>query len=343
MVNSGCKLMYKFNVLRDAPLNIYFLPCPMAPSQPPFTAIIFDIGDVLFHWSADTRTSISSKTLRSILNSPTWFDYERGRLSEHDCYATISNEFNVDPADVRDAFDQARKSLRANNDFMGFIRELKAQANGNLRVYAMSNISLPDWDALRMKPADWEIFDDIFTSGAVGERKPNLAFYRHVITATGLQPRQTIFVDDKLENVLSARSLGFTGIVFDDPSGVKRTLLNLFGDPVQRGGEFLVRNAGKLGSTTKTTSRHESITVDENFAQLLILEVTGNRCVSFFQKKVFFFFYRNNGFFVTRALVNLVEHPRTWNFFKGAVDVSNRSSHFYIKYLLWGPSQAKVN
>jgi FMN phosphatase YigB (HAD superfamily) len=291
----------------------------MTPSQPPFTAIVFDIGDVLFQWSPDTKTSISSKTLHSILNSPTWFDYERGRLSEHDCYVAISKEFNVDTSDVRNAFDQARKSLQANHDFMGLVRELKAQANGRLQVYAMSNISLPDWDVLRTKPADWEIFDDIFTSGAVGERKPNLAFYRHVIAATELQPRRTIFVDDKLENVLSARSLGFTGIVFDDPSEVKRALRNLIGDPVQRGGEFLIRNAGKLGSVTRATPQQESTAVDENFAQLLILEITGNRYVNFPQALC-----RNNDFSMFRALVNLVEHSRTWNFFKGANLVSDR-------------------
>lgn len=261
--------------------NIHALPLSMAPPQRPFTAIVFDIGDVLFQWSATTKTSISPKTLRSILNCPTWFDYERGRLAENDCYAAISQEFNVNPNEVRDAFSQARDSLQANHDFISLIRELKAQANGRLRVYAMSNISLPDWEVLRMKPADWDIFDHVFTSGAVGERKPNLAFYRHVIAATDLQPHQTIFVDDKLENVLSARSLGFTGIVFDEPSEVKRALRNLIGDPVQRGGEFLVRNAGKLGSITRTTTKHESISLDENFAQLLILEITGNRCVRF--------------------------------------------------------------
>lgn len=251
----------------------------MSRSHQPFTAIVFDLGDVLFQWSADTKTSISSRTLRSILNSPTWFDYERGRLGEADCYTAISSEFNVNADEVRQAFQEARDSLRANHDLIDLIRELKAQSNSRLRIYAMSNISLPDWEVLRTKPADWSIFDAVFTSGAAGERKPNLGFYRYVIATTGIQPRQTIFVDDKLENVLSARSLGFSGIVFDDPSSVKRALRNLVGDPVQRGRDFLSRNAGKLESVTRATPKHEAIVVEENFAQLLILETTGDKYV----------------------------------------------------------------
>ncbi|KAF9450438.1 HAD-like protein [Macrolepiota fuliginosa MF-IS2] len=266
----------------------------MARTQQPFTAIIFDLGDVLFQWSAETRTSISPRTLRSILHSPTWFDYERGRLGEVECYNAVSTEFNIPPEEIRQAFQDARDSLQANHDLIDLIRELKIQSEGRLRIYAMSNISLPDWEVLRTKPADWSIFDEVFTSGAAGERKPNLGFYRHVIATTGVQPRQTIFVDDKLENVLSARSLGFTGVVFDSASAVKRALRNLIGDPVERGQDYLTRNAGKFESVTRATSKHEAVVVQENFAQLLILEATGDR-----------------------TLVNLVEHPRTWNFFQG--------------------------
>jgi hypothetical protein len=75
-----------------------------------YTTIIFDIGDVLF---TETKTSISTKTLRRMLLSPTWFDYERGKLSEDDCYARIEVEFAFQPEKIQCAFRQARDSLRA--------------------------------------------------------------------------------------------------------------------------------------------------------------------------------------------------------------------------------------
>ena len=242
-----------------------------------YTGIIFDLGDVLFKWSANTTTTISPRTLRSILNSPTWFEYERGQLGEADCYTIVSSEFDVSVEEVRRAFQDARNSLQANHNLIHLIRELKAQSNGGLRIYAMSNISLPDWEVLRTKPADWSIFDAVFTSGAAGERKPHLGFYRHVISATGLRPQQTIFVDDKFENVLSARSLGFCGIVFEKELTVRRALRNLVGNPIQRGREFLRHNARNFQSVTKATPTQASVVVEENFAPLLILETTGQK------------------------------------------------------------------
>jgi FMN phosphatase YigB (HAD superfamily) len=83
-------------------------------------ALVFDLGDVLFSWAALTDTSIHPQQLKSILDSPTWHQY-------------------VD--ELSRAFDQARASLTANDQLVNLVKELRA-ANQQLRVYAMSNISV---------------------------------------------------------------------------------------------------------------------------------------------------------------------------------------------------------
>lgn len=80
---------------------------------------------------------------------------------------------------------------------------------------------------------------ETLNSAEAHERKPNLGFYQHVIAETGLNPATTAFVDDKLENVLTARSVGIHGIVFDDVHSVVRQLRNLYEDPVSRAWSFL--------------------------------------------------------------------------------------------------------
>ncbi|KAG2138331.1 Haloacid dehalogenase-like hydrolase-domain-containing protein [Suillus clintonianus] len=253
-----------------------------------FTTLIVDIGDVLFSWSSQTNTSISPKALRRILFSPTWNDYERGRISQAECYARVGGEFSVDPAEVGRAFQEASDSLQPNEELISVIRQLKVRSNGTLHVFAMSNISTPDYEILRTKPIDWSLFDDIFTSAGVGDRKPNLGFYKVVLARTGADPSRTIFVDDKIDNVLSARSLGMHGIIFDDHRKVVRALYNLLGDPVERGRQYLTLNAKKHLSVTEN-----GIVLRENFAQLLILEATDDR-----------------------NLVNLTDTLRTWHFFQ---------------------------
>jgi len=248
-------------------------------SQPPkYMAIIFDLVDTLFNVSFKSRTSIPSSTLRRItLGSNAWFNYEKGLLPKNECYSRVAAEFDLDKNELRRAFDEAGDSLQANDKLFTLIHELKAGSNGQLRVFAMSNISASDYEVLRGKPADWSVFDQVFTSNDVGERKPNLGFFRHVLKAVGdVDPERVIFVDDQFENVFSARSLGMHGIVSRTPEALERDLRNIFGDPVKRGREFLQRNAGHLDCLTQSTDKHASMEIKENWSQLLIFEATGD-------------------------------------------------------------------
>ncbi|KLO06674.1 HAD-like protein [Schizopora paradoxa] len=251
--------------------------------------LIFDLGDVLFTWSAETKTTIPPKILRKILNSATWFAYEKGELEEGQVYRAVSEQFGFASEEVSAALQGARDSLQRSSQLVTFIKEIKAARS--LKVYAMSNISAPDWVYLRDKafPEDWALFDRVFTSAEAHERKPNLGFYQQVLEATGADPSRTVFVDDKLENVLSARSLGLNAIVFDSPENVIRTVTNYVSDPLQRASAWLKENAKRMVSVTDT-----GVSISENFAQLLILEVTGDR-----------------------SLVDYVEFPRLFNFFSG--------------------------
>lgn len=253
--------------------------------------VVFDLGDVLFTWSAVTTTSIAPKTLKKILRSSSWFEYEKGNVSEGEAYARAAFEFGLDRQEVKRAFQDARASLRSNPAIIQLIRDMKAQYG--VRVFAMSNISVPDFEFLRTKasPEEWALFDRVFTSGEARERKPNLGFYKYVLSEAGVDPLRTVFVDDKLENVLPARSLGIKGIVFDSFDTLARQLRNYLGDSKERARGWLKENAKKMLSVTNT-----GMTVQENFAPLLIYEATGDR-----------------------SLVEYVEHPRLFNFFIGAL------------------------
>ena len=88
---------------------------------------------------------------------------KRARLTRN-CYSRVGKEFDI----------HARDSLTPNTQLIMLIKELKAHSL--LTVIAMSNILQPDYEYLRTKPADWSIFDHVYTSAAVGERKPNLGF-----------------------------------------------------------------------------------------------------------------------------------------------------------------------
>jgi FMN phosphatase YigB (HAD superfamily) len=242
-------------------------------SPPPrCSVLIFDLGDVLFSWSPVTTNSVSPKVLKSILSSIIWQQYERGAISEDECYRLSGERFSLDPEELQRTLVEARASLRSNDTFLRFICDLQSEAQGALRIFAMSNMSAPDFAYTRSQLAEWGIFERVFTSADAGMRKPDLCFFKYVLGEIKAEPSSVVFVDDKPENVLAARSLGINGIVFDDIQHVRQSLKFHTGDPVSRGLSFLEARAGRLES--ETNFGH---TVVENFTQLLIWEATNKR------------------------------------------------------------------
>ncbi len=236
--------------------------------------IIFDLGDVLFTWTmprSGPHMPVPAEKFRRMLNSATWYEYERGKIEEEECYARLSTEYTIPTSDISTTIRACRTSLQADRGMFEFLQDLKACTG--VRLFAMSNITFPDWDVLKAKalPQDWTLFDGIFTSASTGERKPSLGFYRHVIDSTGIDPLRTAFVDDKVANVLVAMSFGMKGFVFTGPEELSRSLRPLFRDPVADAEGWLRAQPKPMWSVTDT-----GVTIQDNFAQLLILELTGD-------------------------------------------------------------------
>ncbi|KAI0700456.1 HAD-like domain-containing protein [Cytidiella melzeri] len=235
---------------------------------PRCTTLIMDIGDVLVTMSLETSTSIPPKTLRTILTSPTWGKYECGKLSELECYQLAAEEHCLNVDEVTRAFHDVRDSITLNEPLFEFLSQLKAELGGNFRLYAMSNISKPDIELLVAKhAAEWAVFDQIFPSAEAGMRKPSLGFYRHVLDAMGGDPKEIVYVDDKAENVLVARSFGTQGAVYSKLEDLRKELRYFLCDPIRRGAIFLHEHASMLDFATTN-----SISSDDRLARIVAVE-----------------------------------------------------------------------
>src|SRR5262245_28099009 len=53
-----------------------------------------------------------------------------------------------------------------------------------------------------------DIFEKTYYSHAVGLRKPHAAIYRLVLEENGLDPRETLFIDDTASNFTGAEEVG---------------------------------------------------------------------------------------------------------------------------------------
>lgn len=202
-------------------------------------------------------------------------DFECGYLEQDACYHQIAQHFLFSTAEVAEAFYQARDSLQPNYGMISFIHNLKQQSRDPIKICAMSNISKEDWAVLSTKIPDWSIFDQVFTSGHAGMRKPDPRFYLHVLQEIKLSPEDVLFIDDKMENVLAAKSLGIDGLVFDNNVNVLQALGTILHDPIAKGFQYLHRHAPHFNSITET-----GVDVPDNFAQLLILDAMQDQYAS---------------------------------------------------------------
>jgi putative hydrolase of the HAD superfamily len=61
-----------------------------------------------------------------------------------------------------------------------------------------------------------DLFEDVVDSSHVGMRKPERGIYELTCTRMGVQPTETIFVDDNLDNVEAARAYGMEAVHFGE-------------------------------------------------------------------------------------------------------------------------------
>lgn len=91
------------------------------------------------------------------------------------------------------------------------IRDLKARG---VRCFLLSNISRYFAAHCTEAPLIAELEDCVF-SAVCGLQKPDPAIFAYACEKFGIDPAETLFVDDRAENVASAEACAMRGYVFD--------------------------------------------------------------------------------------------------------------------------------
>jgi putative hydrolase of the HAD superfamily len=68
------------------------------------------------------------------------------------------------------------------------------------------------------------IFDTFLASCWLGMRKPAPDFYHRILAITAARAEDSVFIDDREENVAGAKALGFHVIHFESPDQFRREL-----------------------------------------------------------------------------------------------------------------------
>jgi 2-haloacid dehalogenase len=92
------------------------------------------------------------------------------------------------------------------------VRRLKAAGYG---VYGLTNWSMETYPMIRDSYEVFSLFDGIVVSGEERLLKPDKAIYNCLLERYGLQPEESIFLDDNADNVAGAEAVGMKALRFE--------------------------------------------------------------------------------------------------------------------------------
>lgn len=176
--------------------------------------IVFDLGGVLFARDKHKCSPEFIDFFRFIRTDPMpdfWVEYDRGTLTLDQVIDALCALHGCTPEVARayllEAIDR-QEPVRATERLVG---ELK---RAGYRLYVLSNMSREFIDFLRRADV-YALFDGEVVSCEEGTVKPEPLIYRILLDRYGLDPAETLFIDDRVANIAAAREAGIDGFLFD--------------------------------------------------------------------------------------------------------------------------------
>lgn len=176
--------------------------------------LILDFGDVFINLdkpaTAKAMTQFGFKgvtpDLQTLFNA-----YEKGAVTSDEFLNEVSRQFP--DASRKQLVDAWNAILLDFPDIrLEFLEQLAAE--GQHRMFLLSNTNEIHIDHVKqaMGKAKFNRFKNAFEvfylSYELGMRKPDAEIFQFVLDQNQLNPEETLFVDDTLENITSAKSLG---------------------------------------------------------------------------------------------------------------------------------------
>ena len=101
--------------------------------------------------------------------------------------------------------------------YLKSVEILKYLKENEHECYVLSNWSSETFVGMKKDYPFLNLFDDLIISGKEKLVKPNPNIYQLAINRFNLKPNDTVFIDDKIENILAAKNFGFRIIHLTDP------------------------------------------------------------------------------------------------------------------------------
>lgn len=180
--------------------------------------VIFDVGKVLvdFAWvDVFAQLGVTGAAVDimadATVRSREWNEFDRGVIPEEELLAGFIAHAPQYEAKIREFYDNLGRTIRQYDYACKWIRGLEA---AGYRTYLLSNF--PE-RIYRQAEDELSFVRDV--SGAVFSYtvktvKPELKIYKILLERYQLIPEESVFLDDRAENLKTAREIGMQTVLF---------------------------------------------------------------------------------------------------------------------------------
>ncbi len=190
-------------------------------------AIIFDLGNVLIDDPEPRMYGYYAEKLgieRSLLEKTAKknaINLQKGIISEAELWERVADELNINlPEDYVDIWLEGFvKTFSERKDVFKLVTKVKKMG---YKTAMLSNTEKPIASFIRAQ--DYKDFDVFVFSCEVGMVKPESNIYKYTLKQLDVKAQETIFIDDREENIEGAEKLGIKGILFKGVDSLKRKL-----------------------------------------------------------------------------------------------------------------------
>lgn len=197
--------------------------------------IVFDVGMVLvdFKWRqvmADVGcTPEEVETIGAVMvNSPDWNELDRGVMDEEDVIAGMIEKLPGLEDKARAFWNNIHLTIESFPYAADWVKGLKEEG---YHTYLLTNYPR----SLYKNTAEQYFtflpyIDDVLVSSHEKMTKPDQVIYKRLLEKFDLKAEETVFMDDRLDNIRGAESVGITGIHFTNYEEVNEKLRKILSE-----------------------------------------------------------------------------------------------------------------
>ena len=189
-----------------------------------YKSIIFDLGGVMVDFDPKAylvdrlcNAAIEEQVYDLTFGSEEWQQLDAGLVSRFNGNSSMLKKAKAAGREfeVQGVLDDWPHILRPRRRMQELVRKLKSRG---YCVYYLSNIPEDVLDFLTERDLK-DLFDGGVASCEVHINKPDPRIYKALLDKYQLKAGESVFIDDRLENVQAAFRLGFAGIQMKDSVG----------------------------------------------------------------------------------------------------------------------------